>query len=347
MITKAILAFRTGRIGGSDLPSLLGKAKFTGPATLAQRILNSSNKNSLYNPLFEFGNRWESEIAQLFAENHPEFIVISIQDAYEKRILSSLPGFVARPKVLEDGSVVLLDQYSDLLVLNADYLLISRFGIGWGILECKTGSEYAADQWGPTGTDLVPSWYEDQPKHYCARMGGDFVYLAVLIGLRDYREYKLTPYTAAESDAVVNTVTAWYERHITNRTPVPPTFQDYDNAAICEESLVAGPDLMNTMLELKEVESQLKPLIKRKEELTSKIKGEAATYGQVVTADGELIYSHKETTHHVFDADALARQDPATYAKYLTTQTSRRFSKSPGFKNLMPTVAIFKTAING
>lgn len=347
MISNAIIQFRTTRIGGSDVAAILGKAEFTGPASLAQRILKASNNNDVYNPNFEFGNRWESQTAQLFAENHPEYVVVNIQDAYEQGILTSLPGFRARPILLEDGSVVLVDPEHDVLVLNADYLVISRFGLGWGVLEIKTASEFTSPNWPATGSAFIPAHYEDQPRHYCARIGGSFVHVAVLIGQRDYREYILAPYSTEEAEQILHTLLAWYDRHITQRIPVPPTFNDYGAASITEEYLVADTAVMDALLELKELEEEMRPLNKRKDAILANLKEISATHAGIITPDGEAVYTHKAAEKIIFDTNALARFEPAIYAKYLTKGAAHRFEKAPGFKNLVRNPLVFKPAMNG
>jgi len=59
------------------------------------------------------------------------------------------------------------------------------------VVEIKTVSQIAYDKgdWGPAGTDEVPSHYLLQVQHYMAVTGYPVAHLAVLIGGRDFRLY--------------------------------------------------------------------------------------------------------------------------------------------------------------
>lgn len=333
MISQANIEFRKNKIGGSDIASVLGKNKFGGGASLAQRILGKGMKVEEYNPNFEFGNRWEEEVAQLYAENHPEYLVVSIDDAYRSGLLEKLQGWNGRIVELEDGSITVLDGEHDFLVLNADFLLVSRIGLGWGILEIKTSSEFAAGDWGKTGGDGFPSYYQDQPKWYAARLGGDFVKAAVLIGQRDYREYNLETYTKEENEEVLNTVLAWYDKHIKNQMPVAPSFSEVSEVAIIREALEADEALVKVINRHKALQDRIDALAKEQKALDATIRAAAAEYSSV-TMLGEIIFTNSEKESQSLDIAALERFEPAVYSKYLIDKTTKRFAKAKGYKAL-------------
>lgn len=68
---------------------------------------------------------------------------------------------------------------------------LDREIVGWSsLLECKTASTFFnKDEWGPTGTDLVPQHYYIQVAHYLAVTGKKEGFLAVLFGGREFRWY--------------------------------------------------------------------------------------------------------------------------------------------------------------
>lgn len=333
MISQANINFRTDKIGGSDISSVLGKNKFGGGASLAQRILGNGKAIEEYKPEFEFGNRWEVEVAQLYAENHPEYLVVSIEDAYRNGLLEKLHGWNGRIVELEDGSITVLDGEHDIFVLNVDFLLVSRIGLGWGVLEIKTSSEFAAGDWGKTGSAGFPEYYQDQPKWYASRLGGDFVKAAVLIGQRDYREYNLETYSEEESTEVLDTVLAWYEKHIVNKLPVAPSFSEVGEVAVVRESLEADEELAKVINRHKALQNRIDELAKEQKKLDATIRAAAAEYSNI-TLMGEVVFTNSEKETLTLDTAALERFEPTIYGKFLVNKTTKRFAKAKGYKAL-------------
>jgi len=332
MISSAIIEFRKNKIGGSDIPAVLGKSKFGGPASVAQRILGQAPVDGSYRAEFEFGNRWESQVAQLFAENHPEYLVVSVQDAYKTGLLGNLPGFTARIVNLPDGSVTLLDAEYDHIVLNMDYLLVSRLGLGWGVLEIKTASEYASGDWGVTGTNGFPTYYEDQPKFYAARTGANFVRGAVLIGQRDYREYHIDSYTAEEAADVIQQVECWYQQHIVGGEPVSPSLRESSDVAITDKALEASDELVALIAEHKRLNELMDDLAKKLKPIDDAVRAAGATYG-AITYQGEVIFTNTSKMVEHCDSSALAREMPDLYGRFMVKSQSKRFAKAKGYKN--------------
>lgn len=330
MLSTSQRVFRQPRIGGSDLPAILGKAEFGGPASVAQRILGMGKRATRYNAALEFGNRWESLVAQLFSENHPEFFVVSVQDAYKSGLLSKLPGFRAVVVELDDGSITLIDPEYDFLVYNVDYLLVSRTSASWGVLEIKTASEFVASKWGPSGTSEVPSYYEDQPKHYCAGLGGSVVYVACLIGQRDYREYPLPGYEERERTTVVGTLVDWYERHCVAGIPVAPSFKEASTVEISEGALEAPAELIVKIQQHRQLHEQIKALESEMVPLEENIRAAAAIHDSI-TINGEVVFKNDSGERFVFDHELLARERPDIYGQYLKPVLKKRFAKAHGY----------------
>ncbi len=331
MISNSIVKFRRNKIGGSDIPAILGKSKFGGPASVAQRILGQAADSQAYKAEFEYGNRWEVQVAQLFAENHPEYLVVSVLDAYKAGYLANLPGFNARIVTLPDGTITLLDAEHDFIVHNLDYLLISRLGLGWGVLELKTASEYASQGWGVTGTTDFPLYYEDQPKFYAARLGANFVRAAVLIGQRDYREYTIERYSPQDLVDVVTKVVDWYNDHIIDGEPVAPNAREASDVSITGESLEATNELAQLIAEHKRLTTLIDDLNNKLKPVDAAIRAAGATYG-AITYQGEVIFTNSSKMADSFDSDALAREMPDVYGRYLIKKPSKRFAKAQGYK---------------
>lgn len=334
MLSAASIKFRANKIGGSDIAAILGKQKpgWRGAASVAQRILGQSKEQTFYKAEFDFGNRWESEVAELFAETCPEFVVLDLKTAYDAGYLFDL-GFKGRIVELEDGTLTVLDPDYDFIVLNVDYLLICRDGSGWGVLEAKTASEYVRSDWGVTGTDLIPTWYEDQPRFYADRLGADLCFVATLIGQRDFRVYPLDCYEPEQAGDILMEVVSWYEEHIVRKQPVPPSFGEAPALSVVRERLEANAELMGTIRKHRQLWEQLKGLQLEYDKLDNVIRSACAEYNEL-SYNGKVLFSNSESEGMKFDSKQLEREDPKTYAKYLKPSHTKRFLKASGYDDL-------------
>lgn len=338
MINSALVDFRASKIGGSDVSTLLGRGYYAGPASIQQRILYGTQANKTkYKAEFEFGNRWETQVAQLFAENHANLLVVSVQDAWQQGWLHNLMDFKARIVQLEGGVVTLLHPDHDFLVLNIDYLLIDRNSSSWGVLEIKTASEFSASQWENSGTpDGSPYWYQDQPKHYAHCIGGMFAYTAVLIGQRDYREYPMGCYSTTEGEENIQTLVDWYQRHVIKEEPVRPTFKDFGQVSITQKAVQATSEDMELVREHARLSKEIKKLQEQLEPIDKSLRGKVATASTLLQGK-KPIFKHSASERTSFDQGRLARERPDLYAQYSIKQTRHVFSKAVGYHDLQKT----------
>lgn len=153
---------RTRGIGGSEIASIQGINNFKSRYVLWMEKAGIIPPNNDYNPLFEWGHRLEPVIIQKFAEAHPEYQV--------------LPGGSWRNK----------DRHYQLC--NPDGRLINLETGEFEILEIKTSMTGVG--WGP-GPDDVPAKYVAQVRWYLDTFGWTSAWICVLIGLGDYREYRI------------------------------------------------------------------------------------------------------------------------------------------------------------
>jgi putative phage-type endonuclease len=149
-------------IGGSEVASILGINSFKSRYILWMEKAGIIPRNEDYNPLFEWGHRLEPVILQKFAEAHPEYAV--------------LPGASWRNK----------DRPFQLA--NPDGRLLNRETGECEILEVKTSMTGVG--WGP-GPNDIPAKYVAQVRWYLDTFGWDSAWIIVLIGLGDYREYRI------------------------------------------------------------------------------------------------------------------------------------------------------------
>lgn len=149
-------------IGGSEIASILGINNFRSRYILWMEKAGIIPRNEDPNPLFEWGHRLEPVIIEKFAEAHPEYAV--------------LPGASWRNK----------DRPYQLA--NPDGRLLNRETGECEILEIKTSMTGVG--WGP-GPNDIPAKYVAQVRWYLDTFGWHSAWICVLIGLGDYREYRI------------------------------------------------------------------------------------------------------------------------------------------------------------
>lgn len=120
-----------------------------------------------------------------------------------------------------------------------------RFTEDGRIVEIKVTGERNADRWGMAGTDAIPQEHlvQVQWQHYVvsAHRGTPLgaVDVAVVIGMGDFRIYKVDPHAELQG-ALAEQATAWWKRHIIDRDPVNATGADLNEAAKVLHKKVAG-----------------------------------------------------------------------------------------------------------
>lgn len=332
MITESIRAYRRTRIGGSDVAAILGRSPYAGPATIANRIIGSAEKNPRYRAVFEFGNRNEHEVARLFSDNHPEFILVSALDMVRQGIIDDLPGFTA--KVIDLGdAVTFCHRDYDFLLYNVDYFILSRSAPVWGVLEVKTSSEYASGAWQPSGiVDGCPSHYLDQPRYYQNGLGGHFSYLACRLGNSDYREYPISSYSPEDGEQTFAYLARWFENHIIAGALIMPTMCDKGNITPIGETVTANAVQMKILQRHIELADSIKRLKEEYEPLDNELKGLAAN-GSLVDKNGEVLFSTKSNNNLEFDVDRFQRERPELYAEYLIPVSRTRTTRGSGYTN--------------
>lgn len=338
MITTAQKEFRSSRIGGSDVAAIRGNSKFSGRAKVQQRIKGVASDRgykSRYNQNFEFGNRLEPLIAEVFAENHPELLIVTVEDAYASGLLEKLDGFKGVIHKLGDGSISITHPDYDYLVLNLDYLLINKNNpLMWGVLEIKTASEHVAQDWGQTGTDEIPGYYLDQPMYYAGGIGAAFIRVAVQIGLRDYREYNI-PYDRDLYEEILNDVVSFYATHIVFNKPVIDVVDaQKGNYLATRSSSLASPEAVEALRRRKSLDEQLKPLQRAREKADAIVKAYLGDAHQLVNEKGEVLFKVQEHDSLTLDEGALMRDYPDLYARYCVKSARRRTSAGKAYKSL-------------
>lgn len=176
---------RTG-IGGSGAAGILGVSPWSSPFDVyAEIVLGHQIEESKD---MKRGNLFEPVVVQMFEEAEG---------------LATTPSVFARNKKHE------------WLIGTPDRLVVSGPGEEAPIagLEAKTAHFFAADGFGEPGTDEVPEHYLLQCAHYMAVTGLDLWYLAVLIGMDDFRVYIIKRDAQLEA-YLLEALEAFWTKHI-------------------------------------------------------------------------------------------------------------------------------------
>jgi putative phage-type endonuclease len=168
MLTDEQLATRRTGITGTDSAAIMGKSPWKGRQSVWLDKLHPELAKKVDNNAVYWGSKLEAtvidEYARLFDVKvekpkesmfHPEF----------DWILGSVDG-ICRP--------------IDKKTATSEYLL-----------EAKTTGQFHKDNWGPSGSNLVPIHYLYQCMHYMIVTGYQRCDVAVLIGGQDFRYYHI------------------------------------------------------------------------------------------------------------------------------------------------------------
>ena len=292
------LQWRRQGLGGSDVAAVLGLSKwrtaFDVWASKTQEVTADDK------PHLARGRYLEDGVCQWYA------------DETGAKIRSIEPAVGPEPWMV--GSV---DRLADLPGMDRPV-----------VLEAKTSR--SDEDWGESGTDQVPVYYQVQGLWYCAVTGLDRVDFAVLFTLSEkFARYKVERDDVALA-RIVDHCRAWWERHIVGgeapeitgdaseyllqRHPTPGetirTATD-DEAALCRE--------------LAEVRAAIKPLEKRKKEIESRLKAAIGDDKGIRGDFGRVLWSPVKGRRR-FDAKALRESHPDIHDRFTVEGSpSRRF----------------------
>jgi putative phage-type endonuclease len=164
-LTKAQLEERRTGVGGSDAAIILGINPFQDVYRL---YLDKRGEAPLEDEDFLKESRyWGSVLEEPVAQRYAEETGYKIQRANQ----------------------LIRAKDNDFMIANIDRKVVAqdrRIG-----LEVKTAAR--PDGWGESGSDEIPAYIMCQIQHYLAVTNYDCWDLAVLIGNRDYRQYRINP----------------------------------------------------------------------------------------------------------------------------------------------------------
>lgn len=327
-------------IGGSDVAAVLGLSPWRTPLDVFNDKTAETVDEKPQSDAAHFGTILEDVVADEFARR-TGFKVMRFN-----KTLSQNPGAHA-------GGVGWARANLDRVIVNPEIAKTVRFATEaahalqakcftrglWlttdAILECKTASAYASDQWGPSQEaeikageivteHKIPIYYETQVQWYLGLTGAKVCYVAVLIGGNDFRIYAVKPDKELFEAIAAKCWEFWSNHVMTGEPPAATNVEDVRKlfAKDTGEMVEATNEVATTIGELRTVKARIKELEDEKSALEKALivaLGERTGF----LIGGEKAVTYKTQTTNRFDTTAFKKADPATYAEYVKTNTTR------------------------
>jgi putative phage-type endonuclease len=303
---------RSTGIGGSDAAAALGISPWKSRYQLwrEKRGLDLQPEIS-HKPVVEWGTLLEDTVAAKFAE---------VAQLRVQRINRPLRSFSHPFMVANIDRAVVNPQIAKRVYWMGDRLSTDQ------ILEAKTTSSFAADDWGDEGTDQIPLHYAAQAVHYLIVTGVAICHFGVLIDGSKFRRYKVER-DRKLMDMVIDGEREFWRMVEENVEPEAVTLEDvkrkYRNSN--EAEVEANDEIAAKVLQLREITFNMKADEKRAEALKLEIMrymGDAA----VLTSFGQPIVTwRKAKDSNALNQQLLKQEQPDIYAQYCGREGSRRF----------------------
>ncbi|MBC9729893.1 YqaJ viral recombinase family protein [Streptomyces sp. TRM68367] len=278
---------RTG-IGGSDMAAILGLDKRRGPRRVYEEKHGYSEPENSY-------MRWGRKLEPLIAEGFEE----------ETGLTTAMPP----------GTLVHLEH--SWALANVDRYVLDGHVVA--PLECKSKSEYLADEWedseeAPDGPALQAHWYT-------AVGGWSHSYVAALLGGN-----RLTIFRQERNEELIKELFAhaeqWYQRHIVEGFPPPVDGLESTKellAALWEVRPEAVAEIpVDTAKSLRAQRADLKARVKALEAQLVTVENQMrdeAKDAEIVKSNGTVAWTWKQNGN--FSATTFREQYPELAAQYV------------------------------
>jgi putative phage-type endonuclease len=303
---------RNHGIGGSDVAAILGLSPYKTPLELwAEKVGHPAHKQQDAVHL-RFGQFVEPFVASEFerltglhTQEHTEALTHPEHDF--------MYGHIDR--------FVVKDVW-DLAVLDGKVCTDS-------LLECKTAGLFSKDDWGPAGSDQVPSAYLLQCVWYMAITGCSTAHIAVLIGNADFRVYRIERDLELEALVIEKAKRYWFDHVLEGVPPTPQTVNDLRLLYPHEDpnkAVQADSEVMASLAQLRALQEESKSLDEKSEQLKLQIM-QAMGEAQTLCLGSEVLATWKSPKPSQRIDTSLLKKDFPEIARQCTVSTAaaRRF----------------------
>lgn len=300
---EAWLKARTRGIGGSDIGAICGVSPFTSARQIYLNKTGQYNEsmqpNEAARERMHFGHMLEPIVAEEFAN---------------RELVCDFEGFT-----LATVDATLQHKDYTWALANVDRLILDKDGKPWGILECKTTSEYMNDEW-ESGEILTSYIY--QLNWYLWILGLERGYFACLVGGN-----KFYSYAVYRNDELINETLLpaakkfWFENVLALKEPeMQSTDTDFANDlykdVIKNSELFMEDDAANDLAEtVFDCKAKIKELTKIMEEAQNKLKDRLKENEIGYTKDYTIKWSPRAQQR--VDTEKLKSTYPEVYANVL------------------------------
>lgn len=297
------LAARSKGIGGSDIGPICGVSPFT---SARQIYLKKTNQ---YPPEFE-----PNEAAK--------------QRMHFGHVLESIVAdeYVARTgKKIIELPVTLSSKKYPWMLANIDRLIIDDEGHPYGVLECKTSSEYMNDEW--SAGELMTT-YLYQLNWYLSVLGLNYGAFACLVGGNKFYTYELFKNDDLINKTLIPTGDTFWNYNVANM--IEPEMQAADtefanaiyNKANKNSEIAFEDETTDKILEvIYTTKATIKTLNKTLEEAQNRIKDRLKDHDIGYSANYTVKWPQK--TQNRIDSTVLKTKFPDIYKQVLKTTTFR------------------------
>lgn len=308
----AWLKARTRGIGGSDIGAICGVSPFTSARQIylnkTGQFADAMKPGAAAQERMHFGHLLEPIVADEFAARE------LVEDK-------------AHLKLVNIGATLQHKDYPWALA-NVDRLIVDTDGRPWGILECKTTSEYMNEEW--ESGEILQS-YVYQLNWYLWILGLERGYFACLVGGN-----KFYIYPVFRNDDLINEVMLpaakkfWNENVLALKEPemqsVDTDFANQTYSDVVKNSeLVMEDDTSNDLAEtVFNCKRQIKELTSIMEEAQNKLKDRLKENEIGYTKDYTIKWSPRSQKR--VDNDKLKKEYPEVYQEVLKTISFRAMS---------------------
>lgn len=294
---KEWLANRTNGIGGSDVGAICGVNQYSSPRLIylkkTGQYQDSEDEHSeAALERMHFGHMLEPIVANEYARRTGNKVVVSPATLVHK----DYPWAIA----------------------NVDRLIVNDEGIPYGILECKTASEYMDDAWSEGD---VPISYLYQLNWYLWVTGLEYGAIACLVGGNKFYHYEVWRNDELLRDEIFPKVDKFWNYHVKNLIEPELTGTDADSEYVANENaeVIKGSEIVledKTMNELaatvKECRAKIKELEAIEKEAANRLKDALKNNEIGYTQDHIIKWSPRSQSR--IDATKLKEKYPEVYA---------------------------------
>jgi len=194
-------------------------------------------------------------------------------------------------------------------------------------LECKTTAEFNADQW--VG-DSVPDIHYCQCQHYCRVMNWDGIYIAVLVGFREFL-WKYIPRDNEFIALMVEREVDFWKEHVEKN--IPPAWDGTEASkdllsrmhpeADGTEILLPEDETNDLAEEYKKLQGQVKDLEVLRDAYKQRLQSMLGSAERGRSLSWDVLW--KNVSRSDVDSKRLKAEEPEIYEKFLRTSVYRRF----------------------